>query len=33
MKKIIYILLAAIMAVGLFTGCEAKEEEPGRSLG
>ena len=32
MKKIIYILLAAIMAVGLFTGCEAKEEEPGRDM-
>ena len=28
MKKIIYILLAAIMAVGLFTGCEAEGKNP-----
>ena len=32
MKKIIYMLLEAIMAVGLFTGCEAKEEEPGKDM-
>ena len=28
MKKIIYNLLAAIMAVGLFTGCEAEGKNP-----